>query len=128
MPGSVLNTLAGGRNPLLGQKLPPGSCRLLCRVVITPAVRGAMRHLPAALAASALDPPVPLTGLNPQDGLGDGGIVRVSVLALRQVAEGGRVKWVGPRTAVGGVGTKDCFAEKATSDRRCRIGCRLVWR
>jgi hypothetical protein len=24
------------------------------------------------------------------------------------------------------VGTKDCFAEKATSDRRCRIGCRLV--
>jgi hypothetical protein len=38
----------------------------------------------------------------------------------------GRGRGSSPSTAGGGVGTKDYFAEKATSDRRCRIRCRLA--
>ena len=90
------------------------------------AIRSVGRDLPTGIAASALDPPVPLTGLNPRDGLDDAGVGHVPVLALRKVAEDGWVKWVEPSTTVGGVGTKGCFAEKATSDGRCGIGCRFV--
>ena len=93
-----------------------------------PALRGVVRHLPAGLAGAALHIPVGLTLLNCEDGFNDDGIGRVPVLTRRKVAEGGWVKWVEPSTTVGGVGTKGCFAEKATSDRRCGIGCRLVWR
>jgi hypothetical protein len=60
------------------------------------AIRSVGRDLPTGIAASALDPPVPLTGLNPRDGLNDAGVGHVPVLALRIVAEGRRVKRVEP--------------------------------
>ena len=89
-------------------------------------LRGVDRNLPAVIPGAAFHPPVALTVMNPQDGPEDCGIGRVPVLALPRVVEGGRVRGSSPSTTVGGVGTKDRFAGRATSDRGCRIGYRLV--
>ena len=67
---------AAGWRPQLNQWPQRGGA-----FVVTQALRGVVRNLPAAFAHGALDPPIAVAVVNPQDGFDDDGIGRVPVLA-----------------------------------------------